>query len=115
MELYIEKGLGLEKKLKIIVIYFSLHYIMANLTYRERFNKKYKFPKDASHSLAEISKLTGYKLKNIKKIFEKGKGAFFSAGPSRPNMTPSSWAYGRVYASVSKGSKSSKIDKDLLN
>jgi len=85
------------------------------LTFKQKFNKKYKFPKDASHSLAEIAKLTGYKLKNIKKIFQKGKGAFFSAGPSRPNMTPSSWAYGRVYASVSPGSKSGKIDKDLLN
>jgi len=88
---------------------------MVNLTYKQRFNRKYGFPKDQSHSLTEIAKLTGYKLKNIKKIFEKGKGAFFSAGPSRPNMTPSSWAYGRVYASVSPGSKSGKIDKDLLN
>jgi len=84
------------------------------LTFKERFNKKYGFPKDKSHSLKEIAKLTGYKLSNIKKIFQKGKGAFFSSGPSRPNMTPSSWAYGRVYASVSKGSKSAKIDKNLL-
>ncbi len=84
------------------------------LTFKERFNKKYGFPKDKSHSLKEIAKLTGYKLSNIKKIFQKGKGAFFSSGPSRPNMTPSSWAYGRVYASVSKGSKSARIDKDLL-
>lgn len=85
------------------------------LSYKQKFNKKYGFEKDKAHSLKEIAKLTGYKLSNIRKIFLKGKGAFFSAGPSRPNMTPSSWAYGRVYASVSKGSKSAKIDKDLLN
>ena len=85
------------------------------LTFKQRFNRKYGFPKDKAHSLKEIAKLTGYKLSNIQKIFQKGKGAFFSAGPSRPNMTPNSWAYGRVYASVSKGSKSAKIDKDLLN
>jgi len=94
-------------KLNIINIYMAL-------TFKQRFNRKYGFPKDKSHSLKEIAKLTGYKLSNIRKIFQKGKGAFFSAGPSRPNMTPSSWAYGRVYASVSKGSKSAKIDKDLL-
>ncbi len=84
------------------------------LTYKQKFNKKYGFEKNKAHSLKEIAKLTGYKLSNIRKIFQKGKGAFFSAGPSRPNMTASSWAYGRVYASVSKGSKSAKIDKDLL-
>ena len=58
------------------------------LTFKERFNRKYGFPKDKSHSLKEIAKLTGYKLSNIQKIFQKGKGAFFSAGPSRPNIEP---------------------------
>ena len=88
---------------------------MANLTYKQRFNRKYKFPKDQSHSLTEIAKLTGYKLSNIKKIYKKGSGAFVSNPQSvRPGMTIASWSYGRVYASVSKGSKSSKIDKDLL-
>ena len=38
------------------------------LTYRKRFNKRYGFPKDASHSLEEISKLTGYKLSGLKTI-----------------------------------------------
>jgi hypothetical protein len=45
-------------------------------TYKEKFNKKYKFPKDKSHSLNEISKITGYKLSGLKKIAEKGRGAF---------------------------------------
>ena len=85
------------------------------LTFKQKFNKKYGFAKDKSHSLKEIAKLTGYKLSNIQKIYNKGTGAFKTAGPSRPNMSIQSWSYGRVYASVSKGSKSSKIDKDLLN
>lgn len=29
-------------------------------TYKNKFNKKYGFAKDESHSLPEISKLTGY-------------------------------------------------------
>jgi len=87
------------------------------LTYKQRFNKKHGFDKDKSHSLKEISKLSGYKLSNIKKIFQKGKGAFYSNPSSvRPNITSATaWSYSRVYASIYPGSKSGKIDKDLLN
>ena len=46
-------------------------------TYKNKFNKKYGFPKDASHSLSEISKLTGYKLSGLRTIQDKGEGAFF--------------------------------------
>jgi len=86
------------------------------LTFKQRFNKKHGFAKDKSHSLKEIAKLSGYKLSNIKKIFQKGKGAFYSNPASvRPQITSASaWAYARVYASISPGSKSGKIDKDLL-
>jgi len=87
------------------------------LTYKEKFNKKHGFLKNKSHSLKDISKLSGYKLSNITKIFQKGKGAYFSNRSSvRPQVTSANqWAYARVYASVSPGSKSGKIDKDLLN
>ena len=87
------------------------------LTFKQRFNKKHGFPKDASHSLKEIAKLSGYKISNIKKIFQKGKGAFYTNPSSvRPQVkSATQWAYSRVYASISPGSKSSKIDKDLLN
>lgn len=87
------------------------------VSYKDKFNKKYKFKKGTSHSLGEIASLTGYKLSNIKKIFQKGKGAFYSNPSSvRPQVkSATQWAYARVYASVSKGSKSGKIDKDLLN
>ena len=50
----------------------------------------------------------------VKTIFEKGEGAFETAGPSRPNMNKQQWAYARVYASVSPGSKANKIDKSHL-
>ena len=86
------------------------------LTFKQKFNKKYGFPKDKSHSLAEIAKLTGYKLSNIRKIFQKGKGAFYSNPKSVRAQVKSAnhWGYSRTYASVTPGSKSSKIDKDLL-
>ena len=89
---------------------------MAKLTYKQQFNKKHKQPLSKSNSLKDISKLSGYQLKGIKVIFEKGKGAFKSNPQSvRPNVkSPEQWAYARVYASVNPKSKSYKIDKSHL-
>ena len=86
------------------------------LTYRQRFNAKYGFPKDASHSLEEISRLTNYKLSGLKIIQEKGEGAYYSNATSvRPHITSAEeWGRARVYASITPGSKSSKIDKAHL-
>ena len=89
---------------------------MVKITYKQQFNKKHKQPLSKSNSLKEISKLSGYQLKGIKVIFEKGKGAFKSNPQSvRPNVkSPEQWAYARVYASVNPKSKSYKIDKSHL-
>jgi len=82
-------------------------------TYKQKFNKKHGFAKDAPHSLSEIARLSGYQLSGIKTIFDKGKGAYKSNPQSvRPNVkSPEQWAYARVYASVDKSSKAYKIDK----
>lgn len=84
------------------------------MTYKERFNKRYNQPKDKSNSLADIARLTGIKRSALQKIYNKGIGAFKTAGPSRPNMTKQQWAMARVYASITKGSKSSKVDANEL-
>lgn len=85
------------------------------LTYKQRFNKKYGFPKDEPHSLKEISDITGFKLSGLKQIFEKGEGAYYNNPSSvRPSVkSPQQWAYARVYSAV-MGGKSARIDKDLL-
>ena len=81
-----------------------------------RFNKKYGFDKDESHSLKDIAKLTGYKLSGIQTIFNRGIGAFrTNRSAVRPQVkSPEQWAFARVYASVSPGSKSSIVDKPFL-
>jgi len=86
------------------------------LTYKQKFNKKHKQPLNKSNSLKEISELSGYELKGLKGIYNKGIGAYKTNPQSvRPQVkSAEAWAYSRVYASVSKGSKSAKIDKDLL-
>ena len=83
------------------------------LTYKQKFNNKYGFEKDKSHSIKEIAKLSKISYKNALKIVQKGKGAFFSAGPSRPNMKPTQWGIARLYSAV-MGGKAAKVDKDLL-
>ena len=85
------------------------------VTFKQRFNKKYKQPLAKSNSLKDIAKLTGYKLSGLQKVYNKGIGAAKTAGISRPQVkSKEQWAAARVYAAVSKGSKTYKLDKNLL-
>jgi hypothetical protein len=84
-------------------------------TYRNKFNRKYGFEKDASHSLAEIAKLTGYKLAGLKTILSKGEGAYRSNPQSvRPQVTSAvQWGLARVYSAV-MGGKAAGVDASHL-
>ncbi len=81
--------------------------------------------KRSSHTIA-FEKKYGVKITNVKWIaknllrkkgidlvLSKGRGAYFSSG-SRPNQTPSSWAYARL-ASVLLKRKAYKIDKSIYD
>jgi len=83
------------------------------LTWKQKFNKKHKQPLDASNSLSKIARLSGISRSSIQKIYNKGIGAFKTAGPSRPNMTKEQWAYARVYSAVG-GGKAAKVDAKEL-
>lgn len=84
-------------------------------TYKNKFNKKYGFPKNTSHSLPEISKLTGYKKSGLETIVEKGKGAFYSNRQAvRPTVhDPTQWGLARVYSAV-MGGKAARVDAEHL-
>jgi len=82
-------------------------------TYKEKFNKKYGQSKDKSNSLADIAKKTGISKTSLQKIYNKGIGAYKTAGPSRPNMKKEQWAMARVYSSV-MGGKAAKVDAKEL-
>jgi len=84
-------------------------------TYKQKFNKKYGFKKDESHSLAEISRKTGYKLSGLRTIKKKGMGAFRCNPQSvRPQVkSASQWGIARVYSAV-MGGKAKKIDQKHL-
>ena len=82
-------------------------------TYKQKFNLKYKQPKDQSNSLDDISRLTGFKKSGLQTIFNKGVGAFRTRPDSvRKGITSEDqWAMARVYAAVNPSSKAYKIDK----
>lgn len=82
------------------------------LTYKNKFNKKYGYEKDAPHSLSEVSKITGYQLSHLQIIYNKGIGAYKTNPQSvRPTVnSPEQWAMARVYSAV-MGGKASVVDK----
>jgi len=85
------------------------------VTYKEKYNKKYNYRKNKSHSLKEISKDTGVSMKGLRQIYNKGIGAY-KTNPSsvRPNVkSKEQWAMARVYSAV-MGGKASKVDSNEL-
>jgi len=85
------------------------------VTYKNKFNTKYGFPKDEPHSIAEISQLTGYKKAGLETIFDKGVGAFRTNPASvRPMVkSPQQWAMARIYSAV-MGGKAARVDANQL-
>lgn len=84
-------------------------------TYKQKFNKKYGFNKNESHSIKEIADLSNIKYRNALKIVKKGEGAYFSNPTSvrKSVSSPRQWGVARLYSAVMRG-KAAKIDKDLL-
>jgi hypothetical protein len=84
-------------------------------TYRDKYNEKYGYKKNTSHSLKDISKKSGVSLKGLQQIYNKGIGAFKTNPESvRKNVSSKEqWAMGRVYSAV-MGGKASRIDKKEL-
>tara|TARA_R110000764_G_scaffold39419_5_gene88025 strand:- start:5492 stop:5755 length:264 start_codon:yes stop_codon:yes gene_type:complete len=85
------------------------------LTYKQKFNRKYGFNKNESHSIKEISSLSKITYRNALKIVKKGEGAYFSNPGSVRKQVSSArqWGIARLYSAV-MGGKAAKIDKDLL-
>lgn len=85
------------------------------LTWKQKYNRKYGFKKDQSHSMSAISKTTGYKLSGLKTIKKKGEGAFYSNPQSVRKSVSSAtqWGIARVYSAV-MGGKAAKVDAKHL-
>lgn len=98
-------------------------------TNKEKFNKKYGFPKDKGHSKSEISRITGIPISILNQVYDRGVGARKSNPESvrsestgkkvggrslKGKMSAEQWAFGRVYSFVMKQPGTwGKADKDL--
>ena len=60
----------------------------------------------------KLSIKTGCSISALKKIVQKGKGAYYSSG-SRPNQTAQSWGLARLASSITSG-KSAAVDYDII-
>jgi len=59
-----------------------------------------------------LSKKTGCSINSLRKILNKGQGAYFSSG-SRPNQSAQSWGLARLASSIS-GGKAAAVDYSIL-
>lgn len=62
-------------------------------------------------SLKNISKVTKIPFKAIEEVYIKGIAAYYNGG-SRPNQTPQSWAYARVFSYI-MGGNTRKVDDHI--
>lgn len=87
------------------------------VTNKQKFNLKYKQPKDQPNSKKDISKLTGIPMKILDQVYDRGVGAYKSNPKSvRPSVkSPEQWAMARVYAFVVKSKTYSTADSDLAD
>ena len=85
------------------------------VSYKDKYNRKFKYSKGTSHDLEEISKDTGVSIKGLQQIYNKGIGAYKTNPESvRPNVkSKEQWAMARVYSAV-MGGKASKVDSNEL-
>ena len=97
-------------------------------SWKNKYNKKYGYPANESHSIKEISKDTGVSVKGLKAIYKKGVGArktnpqsvrSVSDGKKRGGkslkgkMGAQQWAMARIYSAV-MGGKAAKVDAKEL-
>jgi hypothetical protein len=67
---------------------------------------------DRIGATAELSRKTRCSRAALRKILNKGRGAYYSSG-SRPNQTAESWARARLASALTHG-KAAKVDRNIL-
>lgn len=99
-------------------------------TNKEKYNKKYGFPRGTAHSKKDISKKTGIPVRILDEVFDRGVGARKSNPQSvrrasdgkkvggsslKGKMSANAWGFGRIYSFIMKGKTYKTADKDLAD
>ncbi len=87
------------------------------LTNKQKFNMKYKQPKNQANGKDDIVRLTKIPKKILDDVYDRGIGAFKTNREAvRPSVkSKEQWAMARVYAFVMKGKTWKTADKDLAD
>ena len=101
------------------------------MSWKQKYNRKYGFQKDESHSLTSIARITGIKRGILQKVYNRGTGAWktnissvrvaktFAKNPNvkkyprSKRLGKEQWSYARVYSFVMGGKTRRTADKDL--
>jgi hypothetical protein len=84
-----------------------------NKTSNHILNARKMYAVDKIGATDELSKKSGCSKSALKKIINKGAGAYYSSG-SRPNQTAQSWGLARLASALTAG-KAGAIDYNILN
>jgi hypothetical protein len=99
-------------------------------TNKERYNKKYGFPLNTGHSIADIAITTGISQSILNEVAKRGAGAWknnlssvrLKSGVKNPDtaryprsarMTQAQWKFGRIYSFIVGGTTQKTADRDL--
>lgn len=102
IKLYKKKKYYNRKKIKSFKTKISPHIVKAKKLYNVK----------SITNNNKLAKATKCNITGLKKIIDKGKGAYYSSG-SRPSQTAQSWGRARL-ASAITGGPSSKVDYHIL-
>jgi hypothetical protein len=94
------------------------------LTYKEQYNKKYKFLKGTSHSIDDIAKTTKIKKSILEQVRNRAVGAWKNnpssvrnikgvKGGAGKKMSKEQWSISRIYSFVMGGKTQKTADADL--
>lgn len=109
----------------LFVSVFCCEYIMS--TWKAKYNMRYGFAADKSHSLADVAKTTGIKKSILQQVYNRGTGAWKTniasvrlksgrkdaSAPRAAKMGKEQWSMARVYSFVGGGKTRQTADKDL--
>lgn len=97
-------------------------------TYKQKFNRKYGYDVNQSHSIDDISKTTAIKRSILQQVYNRGVGAWktniasvrllngkkdYSVTDRSKKMSKEQWGMARVYSFVMNGKTAKTADKDL--
>jgi len=99
------------------------------VTNKQKFNLKYKQPKNQPNSKKDISKLTGIPMKILDEIFDRAlmahknnpqsvrslSGKKIGGKSLKGKMSAQQWGYSRIYSFIMKGKTYKTADSDLAD